>query len=129
MPAGSIGADLGCGNGKYLPIQSTLSLKTSSDSREPNASDKQQQSLLTIGVDRSRNLVEIAQRNTETFETRTKPQSKGNTKPQKNEDAKAEIVENTVGEKKQMNEVAVGDAMMSGLRTGVFVSHHGRRAF
>lgn len=91
IPAGSLGADLGCGNGKYLPIRSTLALqRTDSDgSRDGN-------SLLTVGVDRSSNLVGLARDNFGMLDA------------------------SDASESKRRQEVAVGDAIHSSLRTGLF---------
>lgn len=50
LPPGSLGADLGCGNGKYLYLRSALS-------SGPDAS------ILTLGSDMCAPLVEDAQRN------------------------------------------------------------------
>ncbi|EST09132.1 Methyltransferase type 11 [Kalmanozyma brasiliensis GHG001] len=79
VPPGSLGADLGCGNGKYLPIRSIL---TSGGDGE--------NSLLTLGVDRSSNLVGLAQHNF--------PSAQPNAR----------------------HEVTVGDALACSLRAGVF---------
>ncbi|SPO49062.1 uncharacterized protein PSANT_06753 [Moesziomyces antarcticus] len=96
VPAGSLGADLGCGNGKYLPLRSTLGLTASSSTE-----DQEGNSLLTVGVDRSSNLVGLARDNFGMLE---------GSRAQESSEAK--------GTRRQ--EVAVGDAIQSSLRTGLF---------
>lgn len=111
IPAGSLGADLGCGNGKYLPIRSTLALPPSAKSDEQETEEieatKRQNSLLTVGVDRSSNLVGLARDN-------FGMQDSG--KPKPSEQDKAAEQETT----QRRQEVAVGDAIQSSLRTGLF---------
>ncbi|GAC92833.1 hypothetical protein PHSY_000390 [Pseudozyma hubeiensis SY62] len=97
IPQGSLGADLGCGNGKYLPIRSTLALPSAAT----DSDSKRQDSLLTIGVDRSSNLISLAQHN---FGTTS------------NDDATKSL--SSVAGRRQ--EVAVGDAIRSSLRSALF---------
>lgn len=54
LPPGSVGVDLGCGNGKYLFLRSVLG-----DGAEDNAAS----SLVTLGSDRCAPLVSAAQHN------------------------------------------------------------------
>ncbi|KAJ1023294.1 hypothetical protein NDA18_004821 [Ustilago nuda] len=110
IPTGSLGADLGCGNGKYLPIRSTLALSPPSTSggqdkgTEDLEASKRLNSLLTFGVDRSSNLVTLARDNFGMLEnTKSKPTG-----------AK-DVVPSTT----RRQEVAVGDAIHSSLRTGL----------
>ncbi|KAJ1025861.1 hypothetical protein NDA16_002487 [Ustilago loliicola] len=111
IPAGSLGADLGCGNGKYLPIRSTLALPPSAASgeqdtvAEDNETAKRQNSLLTVGVDRSSNLVDLARDNFGMLDTNK---------------AKPTAAEDGAETTKRRQEVAVGDAIQSSLRTGLF---------
>ena len=88
-----MGADLGCGNGKYLPIRSTLALALGT-----TADLKGQDSLLTIGVDRSSNLISLARDNFGMLDSNTATATRDN----------------------RRQEVAVGDAIHSSLRTGLF---------
>ncbi|SOV07804.1 uncharacterized protein UDID_07193 [Ustilago sp. UG-2017a] len=111
IPAGSLGADLGCGNGKYLPIRSTLALSPPSTSggqdngTEDLEASKRLNSLLTFGVDRSSNLVALARDNLGMLEN-------AKSKPTGGDDA--------VPSTTRRQEVAVGDAIHSSLRTGLF---------
>ncbi|KAJ1043747.1 hypothetical protein NDA10_002766 [Ustilago hordei] len=111
IPAGSLGADLGCGNGKYLPIRSTLALSPPSTSggqdkgTENLEASKRLNSLLTFGVDRSSNLVALARDNFGMLEN-------AKSKPTGGKD----VVPSTT----RRQEVAVGDAIHSSLRTGLF---------
>lgn len=91
LPAGSIGADLGCGNGKYLSLRNVL------------IGDKTQQGIignndiLTVGLDRSSNLIDLAAHNV----------------------VAGERVLSDVNQK-QKNEVMVGDAISSCYRSRCF---------
>lgn len=111
IPAGSLGADLGCGNGKYLPIRSTLALSPPSTSggqdkgTEDLEASKRLNSLLTFGVDRSSNLVALARDNFGMLENAKSKPTGGN-----------DVVPSTT----RRQEVAVGDAIHSSLRTGLF---------
>ncbi|KAN0065282.1 tRNA methyltransferase, has a role in tRNA modification [Thecaphora frezii] len=132
LPAGSLGADLGCGNGKYLPIRSLLA---GSGSDAPQGGDpsstaqsKAEQSLLTIGVDRSSNLLSLAQTNfgfqpsgADAKAAGSKQQQQQQQRhPQRGERPEAEAEWEEEARQRRLHEVAVGDAMMSSLRTGVF---------
>ncbi|SPO23953.1 uncharacterized protein UTRI_03512_B [Ustilago trichophora] len=111
IPAGSLGADLGCGNGKYLPIRSTLALpmniSVESALAEATHVEKHQNSLLTVGVDRSSNLIGLARDNFGMLDS-----SDANK-------IKAAATEEAADVKRRQ-EVAVGDAIQSSLRTGLF---------
>ncbi|SNX86414.1 uncharacterized protein MEPE_05123 [Melanopsichium pennsylvanicum] len=108
IPAGSFGADLGCGNGKYLPIRSTLAFQRNApDIEEQDLAAKHQNSLLTVGVDRSSNLISLARDNFGMLDNSDATKTKSN----------SEVNE---GELKRRQEVAVGDAIQSSLRTGLF---------
>lgn len=96
IPPGSVGADLGCGNGKYLPLRSTLAHPNGSENLDPLHN-----SMLTVGVDRSSNLVQLARTNF------------GMSDPQTN-------IGSTTESKQRYQEVAVGDAINTSLRTGIF---------
>lgn len=108
IPAGSLGADLGCGNGKYLPIRSTLGLSSSDQSGDDSTEDykatQRRDSLLTVGVDRSANLIGLARDNFAMPDG-----SLSNKIEASNEESLA-----------RRHEVAVGDAIQSSLRTGLF---------
>ncbi|SJX65080.1 uncharacterized protein SRS1_15906 [Sporisorium reilianum f. sp. reilianum] len=97
VPPGSLGADLGCGNGKYLPIRSTLALPLANTTQDV----KRQDSLLTVGVDRSSNLISLARTNFGMLDA-----------------SDASAARASVDDRR--HEVAVGDAIHSSLRTGLF---------
>ncbi|PWY98974.1 hypothetical protein BCV70DRAFT_177633 [Testicularia cyperi] len=108
IPSGSVGADLGCGNGKYLPLRSALRSRSAAGCGDHVKVDS---SLLTIGVDRSSNLVRLARGNIGSAGFDRAPN-----KQIGSPDSAAEASEHL----KHCNEVAVGDALQSSLRTGVF---------
>ncbi|KAK0553906.1 tRNA methyltransferase, has a role in tRNA modification [Tilletia horrida] len=83
LPPGSIGADLGCGNGKYLHLRSLLATPHSAHT---------DRAIITFGLDRSSNLIDIAVSNV--------PQHKSSLLPDS-----------------IRNEVCVGDALLSGYRS------------
>lgn len=104
IPPGSLGADLGCGNGKYLPIRSTLGLVPGEQRlAQEGQVAKFENSLLTVGIDRSSNLISLARDNFGMSE---------------NGDAKEAKSASTAIPRR--HEVAVGDAIQSSLRTGLF---------
>lgn len=94
LPSGSIGADLGCGNGKYLSLRSVIMGKM----------DQQGiilgNDILTLGLDRSSNLIDLAAHNV----------------------VLGERITAKVGDshRDRQNEVGVGDAIYSSFRTGCF---------
>ncbi|PWN33843.1 S-adenosyl-L-methionine-dependent methyltransferase [Meira miltonrushii] len=53
LPVGSIGADLGCGNGKYLHLRNILA-----SAQEDTSND-----IMMLGMDRSSNLIDLAHHN------------------------------------------------------------------
>ena len=57
FPTGSVGADLGCGNGKYLSLRSVVAGKVMQDGIVPG------NDILTLGLDRSAKLVDLARNN------------------------------------------------------------------
>lgn len=96
LPSGSIGADLGCGNGKYLSLRSVLMGKVDQQGIISG------NDILTLGLDRSFNLINLASHNVVLGER-----------------ISATITQE--GEKsKQQNEVGVGDAIQSCFRSGCF---------
>ncbi|KAK0538007.1 tRNA methyltransferase, has a role in tRNA modification [Tilletia horrida] len=100
LPPGSIGADLGCGNGKYLHLRSVLKpagapTQDSSPDRSVSAAEEADRSVLTLGLDRSSHLVDIAATNLP---------------------ANASVSSDSA--KRARNEVCVGDALLSGYRSG-----------
>ncbi|PWN88360.1 hypothetical protein FA10DRAFT_280906 [Acaromyces ingoldii] len=96
LPPGSVGADLGCGNGKYLPLFSTLAGQGGDHDNEDGL---QGGHLISLGMDRSTNLVSLAQHN---FLDDARKQ--GNQLP------------SSIAHQRR-NEVAVGDALLSNYRT------------
>ncbi|TKY88579.1 hypothetical protein EX895_002568 [Sporisorium graminicola] len=101
IPPGSLGADLGCGNGKYLPIRSTLALSRLTE-QDQEVETKRDGSLLTVGVDRSSNLISLARTNFGML------------------DGGGDASKAETGSDERRQEVAVGDAIHSSLRTGLF---------
>jgi tRNA (uracil-5-)-methyltransferase TRM9 len=81
LPIGSVGADVGCGNGKYLASYNILA-------------ESEEARILTLGVDRSSNLIDIARDN-----FASSPRSTGS---------------------RRRNEVCVGDALCTNYRSGCF---------
>ncbi len=63
LPVGSVGADLGCGNGKYLPSFSIIAPAPSKDEGRSARRPPQTAAVLTIGSDHSDQLIELAYRN------------------------------------------------------------------
>jgi tRNA (uracil-5-)-methyltransferase TRM9 len=92
LPPGSIGADLGCGNGKYLSLRSVLVGRIEQQGIHPG------NDILTVGLDRSANLIDLAAQNI----------------------VIGERVPKEGGEGAKRNEVCVGDAIQSFYRTGCF---------
>ncbi|CAD6919094.1 unnamed protein product [Tilletia controversa] len=95
LPPGSIGADLGCGNGKYLHLRSILA-PTDQGSESKQAKDR---SILILGLDRSSNLIDIAATN---FPSHGPVSDSAATAEQS---------------RRARNEVCVGDALLSGYRS------------
>lgn len=81
LPAGSIGADVGCGNGKYLATQNVL------------CGGLDDGKVLTLGIDRSSNLIDIARDNFTSSSSSTSG---------------------------RRNEVCVGDALCTNYRSATF---------
>ncbi|KAE8211427.1 hypothetical protein CF327_g4822 [Tilletia walkeri] len=96
LPPGSIGADLGCGNGKYLHLRSVLAPVPSSNGSKEKT-DNKDRAILILGLDRSFNLIDIAATN---FPTHG-----------------AVKVNEAVASHRSRNEVCVGDALLSGYRS------------
>ncbi|UZJ52186.1 hypothetical protein CBS101457_001506 [Exobasidium rhododendri] len=55
LPSGSVGADLGCGNGKYLSLRSVVTGKVEQQGIVAG------NDIITLGLDRSFNLIDLAQ--------------------------------------------------------------------
>lgn len=100
LPPGSVGADLGCGNGKYLPLFSTLAGQGGDQGNEDGL---QGGHLISLGMDRSANLVSLAQHNFL-------------------DDARKQGNLPFYSAHQRRNEVAVGDALLSNYRTASLVS-------
>lgn len=88
---GSVGADLGCGNGKYLSCRSVFSQESVGDGN----------GVVTIGSDRSEPLVDLALYNQGSSHLPTGPTASSSEQQQQ----------------KRRNEVAIADALASGLRS------------
>lgn len=100
LPPGSIGVDVGCGNGKYLHLRNIL---------HPPRQDDVPRDCMTVGVDRSAELTELAQDMTlEKMASNTASSSAhGNGEAPSSSQLRA-------------NEVAVGDGLSSGFRSHAF---------
>lgn len=96
LPSGSVGADLGCGNGKCLSLRSALvGKKVDQQGINPGRND-----ILTIGLDRSSNLIDLAVHNQVIGER---------------------ISSSTISTTEAYrNEVCVGDAIQSNYRSACF---------
>ncbi|PWN23877.1 S-adenosyl-L-methionine-dependent methyltransferase [Microstroma glucosiphilum] len=108
LPPGSIGIDVGCGNGKYLHLRNLLHGPSSGDG--PGQED-----CMTIGVDRSSELLEFAR--TQSLQKMSSTNGKG--KGKQIEIAR-EDEETAPATRKPVNEVAVGDALSTGFRSRSF---------
>ena len=60
LPSGSIGADLGCGNGKYLHLRNILA---SSNVQQQSNANANANDIMILGMDRSSNLIDLAHHN------------------------------------------------------------------
>ncbi|MCO5590004.1 hypothetical protein L7F22_043973 [Adiantum nelumboides] len=92
LPVGSIGADLGCGNGKYLHLRNILT----SNKQNKDVNEKVSNDIMILGMDRSSNLIDLAQHNF------------------------GSILSPDPIDQQKYNEVAVGDAMHSNFRSNCF---------
>lgn len=96
LPPGSIGVDVGCGNGKYLHLRNLLH---SSGSRCEG-------DCITIGVDRSAELIDLAQ-------GMTLDKMASNTSAAPDQVSATSVTD-------RANEVAVGDGLSTGFRSQAF---------
>lgn len=139
LPSGSVGADLGCGNGKYLGVRSCLAgasaedlviregdkmsveVLTSSAGREGSGSGSgSSRSIFMLGIDRSANLVDLAADN---FAASSSDGGKSSRAAEHNGAKSKRMSSPDRGDTRQQrqrrrNEVAVGNAIYSCLRTG-----------
>ncbi|CAO1629777.1 unnamed protein product [Sympodiomycopsis kandeliae] len=122
LPPGSIGVDVGCGNGKYLHLRNLLH-PNDQHGEKPSSSSPSQRDCVTIGVDRSSELIDLAQdmtldkmaANTNTAgETAAKSQAETDGRMQ------GQDRERTVNSSQLVNEVAVGDGLSTGFRNQAF---------
>lgn len=110
LPPGSIGIDVGCGNGKYLHLRNSLHRQSDSYEEQSSEAGPSRLDCLTIGVDRSPELVSFAK--TMTLKSMS---------PRRAKEPKAKGAEGpSASALPLLNEVAVGDAITSGFQSGSF---------
>ncbi|CAO1619029.1 unnamed protein product [Parajaminaea phylloscopi] len=119
LPAGSVGVDVGCGNGKYLHLrnllhsQGEISGDASGSSQAVNVVPESALDCLTIGVDRSAELLEFAH----SCSLQTMSQgSQARPQPQTSKQAR----DDTQRTPPIRNEVLVGDGLTTGFRSRAF---------
>lgn len=123
LPPGSIGVDVGCGNGKYLHLRNTLHPSLPKEGEEqqnklyqqaiskPNA---QRNDCLTIGVDRSAELIDFA--STQSLATMGGKEKKGEKPSKLKREQELEITLDL----NIRNEVFVADGLTTCLRSQTF---------